>query len=242
MTDRPVKEKLIVALDYDSKDEALSVARELKDHVGLFKVGLQLFSSEGAEMIRLLLKEGTRVFLDMKLHDIPNTVAKAATVSAGMGVSMINFHCLGGKKMLETAAAEVSDHCQKKSLKKPLLIGVTILTSMSEADIVDVGISSALTDEVRRLAAIAKDAGLDGVVASVHEIEAIRKECGNDFLIVTPGIRPSWSKKNDQERITTPSDAIRKGADFIVVGRPITGSTDRQKAAREIVLEMDSAS
>ena len=235
------KDRLIVALDYDRKEQALAVAREIKEHVGLFKVGLQLFSSEGADIVRMLHDEGVRVFLDLKLHDIPNTVAKAAVVAAGLKVSMINFHCLGGKKMLSRAVEEVSEYCAKNSLRKPLLIGVTILTSMAESDIAEVGISPTLIDEVRKLASVAKASKLDGVVASVHEIEAIKEECGKDFIVVTPGIRPLWSRKHDQERVTTPADAIRKGSDFIVVGRPITDSSDRAKAAREVVQEMQSS-
>ncbi|MEW5807137.1 MAG: orotidine-5'-phosphate decarboxylase [Acidobacteriota bacterium] len=233
------KDRLIVALDYSRKVEALSVAGEIKDHVGLFKVGLQLFSSDGADVVRTLRKEGANVFLDLKLHDIPNTVSNAAVVAAGLGVSMMNFHCLGGKKMLDSAVKEVSDYCAKNSMKKPLLIGVTILTSMAESDMREVGIASSLIDEVRRLAAVAREAGMDGVVASVHEIEAVKRECGNDFLVVTPGIRPLWSRKDDQERVTTPSEAIKRGADFIVIGRPITLAPDKRKAAQEILSEME---
>ena len=241
MHDDPIKQRLIVALDYSKKEDALTVVREIADYTGLFKIGLQLFSSEGAEVVRLLRREGANIFLDLKLHDIPNTVSKAASVAAGLGVSMINFHCLGGKKMLARSVEEVSEYCAKNSLKKPFLIGVTILTSMAESDMTEVGISPPLIEEVRKLAAVARDAGLDGVVASVHEIDAIKNECGKDFVVVTPGIRPSWSKKHDQERITTPSDAIKKGADYIVVGRPITESADRVKAAQEILREMKSA-
>jgi orotidine-5'-phosphate decarboxylase len=235
------KEKLIVALDYPSAEEALAVVEELKNHVALFKVGLQLFSNEGPPVVKAILDQGANVFLDLKLHDIPNTAAKAAVAAARMGVSMMNFHCLGGRKMLSQISKEVSAFCSENSLQKPALIGVTILTSLNDEDIQDIGISKKVMEEVEHLSRIAKESGLNGVVASPHEIKTIKNGCGQDFLVVTPGIRPLWSRKNDQERITTPSEAVQRGADYIVVGRPITGSPDRKEAAERIIKEMAEA-
>lgn len=235
------KEKLIVALDYPSAEEAMVVVEELKNHVALFKVGLQLFSNQGPPVVKALLDQGANVFLDLKYHDIPNTAAKAAIAAARLGVSMMNFHCLGGKKMLSQVSKEVSAFCAENSIKKPALIGVTVLTSLNDDDIQEIGIVNRVMEEVKHLSGIAKESGLNGVVASPHEIETIKKHCGQDFLVVTPGIRPLWSRKNDQERITTPAEAVKRGADYIVVGRPITGSLNRKEAAERIIKEMDES-
>ncbi len=233
------KEKLIVALDYSTAVEALKIVQDLRNHVALFKVGLQLFSNEGPSVVKAILDQKVNVFLDLKLHDIPNTAAKAAIAATRQGVSMLNLHCLGGKKMLSHVSKEVSEYCTKNSMKKPALIGVTILTSLSEEDIGEIGISRVMIEEVKYLSSIAKESHFDGVVASPHEIEAIKNYCGRDFLVVTPGIRPRWSMKNDQERVTTPAEAVKKGADFIVVGRPITASSNRIEAANKIIEEME---
>lgn len=233
-----IKEKLIVALDYPTAKEALTVVREIKDLVPLFKVGLQLFSHEGPSIVRAILDQKAHVFLDLKLHDIPSTAAKAAVSAACQGVFMLNLHCLGGKKMLSRACQEVSDFCLAHSLRKPIMIGVTLLTSHSERDIREIGLSRKLIEETNNLALLAKESGLDGVVASPHEIQSIKERCGQDFLVVTPGIRPLWSTRHDQERITTPAEAMRYGADYIIVGRPITEAFLRKEAVQKILEEM----
>ncbi len=235
------KEKLIVALDYPSAEEALVVVEELKDHVALFKVGLQLFSHEGPPVVKSILERGAQVFLDLKLHDIPNTAVKAAIAGARLGVSMMNFHCLGGRKMLTQVSKEVSTFCSDNAIPKPVLIGVTVLTSLNDDDIQEIGIANKVLEEVKFLSKIAKVSQLNGVVASPHEIEIVKDYCGQDFLVVTPGIRPLWSRKNDQERVTTPSEAIQRGADYIVVGRPITASPNRKEAVEKIISEMVEA-
>lgn len=235
------KEKLIVALDRPTAEEALTIVKELKNNVSLFKVGLQLFTNEGPPVVRTILDHGVNVFLDLKLHDIPNTAAKAAIAAVRYGVFMLNLHCLGGRKMLSQVSKEVSEFCTIHSLNKPALIGVTILTSLNEDDIREIGISREMTEEVKNLSSIARESGFDGVVASPHEIQAIKNHCGKDFLVVTPGIRPLWSRKNDQERVTTPAEAIKSGANYIVIGRPITGSSDKVEAAEKIIEEMEKA-
>ena len=222
--------KLIVALDFDSKYKAIQSVEHLREDVKLFKVGLELFSVCGPEIIAEIRNMGCDVFLDLKFHDIPNTVEKAAHAVSGLGAFMFNVHALGGLEMMKRAKYAAGD--------KSKVIAVTILTSTDENALKKCGINVNIEDEVIKLAALAKEAGMDGVVASAKEASRIRKELGKDFLIVTPGIRPASAASDDQKRVATPREAIDAGADYIVVGRPITGATNPLEAAREVLKEI----
>lgn len=208
----------------------MELARRLEGSVGGFKIGMELFYAEGPGVVEAV--GARRVFLDLKLHDIPNTVAQASRVLARLGVAMFNFHCLGGAEMMGAgaqAAREVEAGCK--------LLGVTVLTSHDRAALAALGLDEEPRDVVRRLALSAREAGLDGVVCSPHEIELVRAECGAGFLIVTPGIRPARAEAGDQKRVLSPREALRKGADFLVVGRPITQAADPAQAARQLFAE-----
>ncbi|MFH1074589.1 MAG: orotidine-5'-phosphate decarboxylase [Candidatus Firestonebacteria bacterium] len=228
------KDKLIVAFDYSDEKTALNVAEKVAPYVGVFKVGFELFVSAGPSVVKRIHAFGGKVFLDLKLHDIPNTVAKAVLSAAEMNVFMLNVHASGGLEMMKKAAEEV-----KKTKNPPLLIAVTVLTSMnSEALKNELNVQSTAAEQVVCLAKLAKSAGLSGVVASGEEITAIKAACGKDFKVIVPGVRPSWSAKNDQKRIVTPKEAIERGADFIVVGRPITAAENIAEAAKKVLLEI----
>ena len=233
------KDRLIVALDVADRPSALALVERLSGLVGMFKIGSQLFTAEGPDLVREIVTSGERVFLDLKFHDIPNTVAGAVESAARLGVSMLNVHTLGGSEMMRAAAHAVGDR-GLLWITRPAVLGVTVLTSMDKADLADVGIPSDLSAEVVRLATLARDSGLDGIVASPHEIRLIR-ECitAERFIILTPGIRPAWSARGDQKRIATPVDAIRDGADFIVIGRAITEAADPRAAADRILEEIN---
>jgi orotidine-5'-phosphate decarboxylase len=244
------KDRLIVALDVSTIKEARALMAELAPEVGMFKAGLELWSASGTEIFEAAREVGARLFFDSKLHDIPNTVASACRAISAQGPALFNLHALGGRKMMEAAKAardEAFDELIKaggssEHRQKPALIAVTILTSMSATELEgELKVKAPLQEMVLGLATLARDCGMDGVVASAKEAAAIRKQCGPDFLIVTPGIRPSWSEANDQSRIVTPRDAIAGGADMIVVGRPIVRAKDRRDAARRIVAEMEGA-
>jgi len=235
------KDKIIVALDVDNLDSALKLAKDLKPYVGVFKVGLELINSVGTPQIINACKD-YNIFFDAKFMDIPNTVASASRVLAKQGVWMFNLHALGGKDMM--AKALEAAH-QNKSDKRPLVIAVTILTSMNAAVLKEVGVAEKDVEaQVIRLARLAKDAGLDGVVASPHEIRPIKEACGTDFKVITPGVRSSWAKVNDQKRIMTPKEAIDSGADYIVIGRPITRPPEEigspTQAVKKILQEMEN--
>ncbi len=236
-------ERIILPLDFPTLQEALHMAVLLKDDVGAFKIGLELFTAEGDKAIREVMdRTGKRVFYDSKLLDIPNTVRGAAEAATRMGVWMFNVHTLGGRAMMDAAAEGARTISEKLGIEKPLVIGVTILTSISQEVMnSELRIPGPVSDEVAHLARMAEDAGLDGVVASPHEIEAVRRSCGKQMLVVTPGVRPSWAEANDQKRIMTPGEAIRKGADYLVIGRAITGAPDPVIALRRIVEEIDAA-
>jgi len=223
--------RLIVALDFESKYKALQAVDHLSPEVKLFKVGLELFSSCGPEIVGEIRKRGCEVFLDLKFHDIPNTVEKAARAVSGLGAFMFNVHALGGLDMMK----RVKDAAGAKSK----VIAVTILTSADENALKKCGINVNIEDEVMNLAALAKEAGLDGVVASAREASRIRKSLGKDFLIVVPGIRPASAASDDQKRVATPREAIEAGADYIVVGRPITAAANPLEEVREILKEID---
>lgn len=242
MVPMPARDKLIVALDFSSAEAGARVADLLRGGVGMFKVGLENFSAEGPVLPRYLVAQGDKVFLDLKLHDIPNTVRAAARQAAQLGASMFNLHASGGRKMMDAGVEGTREGmAQRRDGSRPLILGVTVLTSLSGDDLGELGITGTPEDAVVRLAQLAKQAGLDGVVASPREIAALRKALGPDFIIVTPGIRPATAGANDQVRIATPASAIRAGASYIVVGRPITEAADPVAAAEAIVAEMESA-
>jgi orotidine-5'-phosphate decarboxylase len=226
-----VNNPIIVALDLPSPQKALKLAGELAPLVGAFKVGKQLFISGGPDIVRKLRATGAKVFLDLKLHDIPNTVAKAVIAATDLGVQMTTVHASGGTEML--AAAENAAHEQAAMLRAeaPLVLGVTVLTSMDDNNLAELGITGSVQEQVLRLAKLATGAGLRGLVCSPQEIEMLRAELGDDVQLVTPGIRPESSKADDQKRTMTPAKAIQAGANWLVIGRPITGSADPKAAA-----------
>jgi orotidine-5'-phosphate decarboxylase len=236
---RPLaRDRLIVALDLASADAAARLAERLRGGVGMFKVGSELFTAEGPVLARYLVANGEKVFLDLKFHDIPNTVRAAARLAAALGVSMLSVHASGGGAMMEAALEGARSAIGGR---RPLVLAVTVLTSLAGDDLDKVGLSGPPEDAVVRLARLAQQAGLDGVVASPREIAALRGACGPRFVIVTTGIRPAASASNDQARITTPSAAIQAGADYLVVGRPITEAPDPLAAAEAIANEMEKA-
>ncbi|MEE0777300.1 MAG: orotidine-5'-phosphate decarboxylase [Bacillota bacterium] len=236
-----MKDKIIVALDVPTKEDALAIVDELGDAVGAYKIGMQLYNAVGPSILEEVAKRNGKVFLDLKFHDIPNTVASAARTVANLGVFMFNVHASGGYTMMAEAAKALKEEAEKLGVEKPLFIAVTVLTSMSGEELQnEVGVSRAIGDQVVALAKMAKEAGMDGVVASPLEIEMIREACGPDFLIVTPGIRPRDAALGDQKRVKTPGEAVRDGADYLVIGRPITKAPDRLAAVRDIVEEIKS--
>lgn len=238
----PAKNKLIVALDVESVEQARRLVAQLRDVVGMFKVGSQLFTSAGPELVREIVSGGNKVFLDLKFHDIPNTVAAAAVEATRLGVSIFNVHAFGGLEMMERTAQAVAETAQREQLPKPAAIAVTLLTSANEATLREIGIEAQPDNLVSHLARMAASAGLDGVVASAVEAPIIRTATAADFLIVTPGVRPAGTTAGDQKRITTPREAIERGADYIVVGRPILGAPDPVQAAAQIIEEITDAS
>lgn len=233
-----VKKSLCVALDSSDYGWIRSAATALADQVGWFKVGLEAFSAHGPALVEDLAGMGPRVFLDLKLHDIPATVGRAASNCASCGASMLTVHAGGGRRMLEAA---VQGARQGAKLRSPEIVAVTVLTSLDRKALSELEIDKSPADLVSVWAKLAAESGLDGVVASAREAAALRKEFGEDFLIVTPGIRPASSPTEDQRRVVTPAEAIRAGADILVIGRPITGAEDLVEAAKSIVLEMASA-
>jgi len=228
---------LIVALDVDTEKKAVEIIEKLKDDVRFFKIGLELFSSCGPGIVKMIKEKGCDIFLDLKFHDIPNTVANASRAATRIGVYMFNVHALGGFEMMKAAAEAAADEAGKLKIERPKVIAVTVLTSMDKSGLKKIGVNDKMEEEVVRLAGLAKEAGLDGVVASPKEAKLVRERLGGDFLIVTPGIRPA-SSKDDQKRVATPRSALKDGADFIVVGRPITGAADIAGAAKEILKDI----
>ena len=231
-----MRSKIFVALDVETKEKALEIVSDLKGLGACFKIGKQLFTSTGPELVREIVGMGEDVFLDLKYHDIPNTVAKAGVAAADLGVKIFNVHASGGRKMMEAVREEMN-----KLTNPPLVLAVTILTSLGEEDIREVGFDRTIPEQIARLAKLAKDSGMDGVVASPLEIELIRETCGKDFKILTPGIRPAFAAVNDQKRIATPAEALRKGADYLVIGRPITAAENRRDAFLKILEECKNA-
>lgn len=232
-------DRLIVALDVETGAEARSIVDELKGSVGAFKVGLQLFSAEGPPLVEDLVRSGAKVFLDLKFHDIPNTVANASLEAARMGVWMFNVHACGGREMMSRSAGEVKDFCSREGKPSPLMIAVTVLTSSDGETLAEVGVRESVGDQVSRLARLASEAGLDGVVASSHEVPLVRSSVRSEsFVVVTPGIRPKDATSDDQRRVMGPGDAVRAGSDFLVIGRPILRAPDRLGAVDAIVADI----
>ena len=232
---------ILVALDVDSADKALTLATTVRGEVGGYKIGKQLFTAVGPSIVREITALGEHVFLDLKFHDIPRTVARAGVEATRLGVWMFNVHASGSFEMMRATVDEVGAACRKEGLAKPKLLAVTVLTSLSRDDLKLVGVQAGPESQVVRLARLARDAKMDGVVASPHEIARIRRACGPDFLIVTPGVRPKEAGWDDQKRVMTPAEAIRAGADYLVVARPVIQAKDPVKAARDIVAEMERA-
>lgn len=235
------KDRIIVALDVDTRDEALKLVEQLHDLVGAFKIGMQLFNSEGPDIVREINKIGGKVFVDLKLHDIPNTVAQAGKVLTRLDVLMFNVHAAGGRQMMTTMAAEVRQEALRLGIDAPIMLAVTVLTSISAEQLSNDLLIKDLpvAEVVSQWALMAKESGMNGVVCSPQEITAVRAACGPDFLIVTPGIRPRWSEKNDQVRVTTPKDALDLGADYMVIGRPICQAQSPREAAQKIINELE---
>jgi orotidine-5'-phosphate decarboxylase len=232
------KERLIVALDVATKEKAIGLIEKLKTEVNIFKIGSELFTSCGPDIVAAVRSRGCDIFLDLKFHDIPNTVAKSAVAAARLGVSMLNVHALGGYDMMKKAAESVAIEAKALKITKPKIVAVTVLTSMDENSLKKIGINDNMEKQVLKLAKLAKDALLDGIVASPSEVKLIRKELGEEFIIVTPGVRPEWAAANDQKRIATPKEAVLNGATYIVVGRPIVEAPDPLVAVRRIVEEI----
>ena len=241
-TSTRAKDKLIVALDTSSLEDAKRLIDEMNDHTGLFKIGLELFMHSGMKVFDLAKEMNVRIFFDCKLKDIPNTVAQASRNIVKNNVAMFNLHATGGFDMMKATSEAVVEEAQASNLPKPILIAVTVLTSMSDKALKEEqSVSIPMDEQVKKLAKLTKDAGLDGVVASAKEAKIIREALGEEFLIVTPGIRPKWAATNDQTRIVTPSKAIEDGADYLVVGRPITKAKNIKDAYKLVVEEMETA-
>jgi orotidine-5'-phosphate decarboxylase len=227
-------DRIFVALDTTDADQAVAMAEKLNGLVGGVKMGKEFFTAHGPAEVNRVSANGMPVFLDLKYHDIPNTVAGAIRASLKMKPFMVNVHASGGEAMMK-AAAEAANEA---GADKPLLIAVTVLTSLGDEDLNAMGVSGSAEEQVIRLGRLTQDCGLDGVVCSAREVTALRKACGDDFKLVVPGIRPKWASSDDQKRIVTPSDAVRMGADYLVIGRPITAATDPVEAAEKIAEEL----
>ncbi|MBI5625996.1 MAG: orotidine-5'-phosphate decarboxylase [Nitrosomonadales bacterium] len=221
--------KIIIALDYPSAAPAHALAERLQPSLCRLKVGKELFTASGPALLEQLMRRGFEVFLDLKFHDIPNTAAQACKAAASLGVWMVNVHALGGRKMLEASREAIAG-----STRKPKLIAVTLLTSMAQEDLSDIGINVTPAEMVLRLATLARDSGLDGVVCSAQEAALLRKHCGNAFCLVTPGIRPEHASLNDQSRVMTPQAALQAGSSYLVIGRPVTQAADPLQALLDI--------
>jgi orotidine-5'-phosphate decarboxylase len=225
-----INDKIIVALDVPTKERALELVELLRDEISFFKIGLQLYTAEGPEVVRAVLATGAKVWLDLKLYDIPNTVARAVESASTLGVQMLTIHLSGGSEMIRAATAARASNM--------LILGVTVLTSATKQTLHEVGITATVEDQVLRLARLGAEAGIDGIVASPHEIKPLRREFGDKIKIAVQGIRPSWAEPGDQKRFMTPREAIEAGADYIGIGRPITGHAQPGEAVARILQEL----
>jgi orotidine-5'-phosphate decarboxylase len=231
---------IVIALDVDSATQALNLAERLHGAAGMFKVGKRLFTAAGPDVVRKIIAMGERVFLDLKFHDIPTTVAQAGVEAMRLGVSIFNLHALGGSQMMRATVETINETAEREKLERPSILGVTVLTSHTQASLNEVGIERGLEDEVVSLAKLCEAAGIDGVVASPQEIIPIRNATKHpEFVILTPGVRPAGAAPDDQIRIMTPAEAILAGADYLVVGRPITAAGDPVSAAQKILAEIE---
>jgi len=225
-------DKIIVALDVATKKEAAALVEELREQISFFKIGLQLYTSEGPEIVCAVLSTGAKVWLDLKLHDIPNTVARAVESAGNLGVQMLTIHLSGGSEMIRAATAARANNIS--------ILGVTVLTSANEQTLRQVGISDGMDNQVLRLAKLGVECGIDGLVASPHELKMLRDELCSKIAIVTPGVRPSWAEPGDQKRVMTPRQALDAGADYLVIGRPIIADTNPRQALTKILDELES--
>lgn len=233
--------QIFVAIDTTDIAIAAAQAAATRDSVGGIKLGLEFFAANGPDGVRQVADGSAALFLDLKLHDIPNTVAGAVRAAATLRPTLLTVHASGGAAMLRAAADAAGETAAKTGIARPRLVGVTVLTSLAETDMGAVGQQGPIAGQARRLAALARSCGLDGVVCSPHEIDALRAECGAGFLLVVPGIRPAWAAAGDQKRVMTPAEAARRGADYLVIGRPITGAAEPAVAARRIAAEVVAA-
>jgi orotidine-5'-phosphate decarboxylase len=239
MPARTLKTPIFAALDTTALPAATGLAAKLADTIGGVKLGLEFFSAHGPKGIKEVSHASDLpVFLDLKFHDIPNTVAGAVRAASQLGVFMLTIHAGGGRAMMQAAVKAANDAAHEFPVPRPLIVGVTVLTSLDAKDLGEVGVNAPVADHVRRLAELAQDSGLDGVVCSPLEAATLRKDLGPGFKLVCPGVRPTWSAANDQKRIMTPSEALEAGADFLVIGRPITAAPDPAAAAARIALEI----
>lgn len=236
-----VKDKLIAALDFHTKEDALALVEKLGDNVVFYKVGMELFYSVGTPIVEELKKRNKKIFLDLKLHDIPNTVAQGLCSLLRQGADIMTIHGSGGYTMMKTAVDTVRAEAAKLGVKAPKIIAITVLTSINEDDWTGLGQTAPIKEQVVRIAKLAKEAGLDGVVASPQEAKLIREACGEGFMIVTPGVRPVGSSLDDQSRVATPAKALQDGASHLVIGRPIRAAQDPALAAKNILEEMENA-
>jgi orotidine-5'-phosphate decarboxylase len=235
------RDRIIVALDVETADEAREIVDQLNGRVGAFKIGLQLFTAAGPALVREFTGAGVSVFLDLKFHDIPNTVARASVEAARLGVWMFNVHAAGGSEMMRSAADAVDKACVDEGLARPLITAVTVLTSGSAATLAETGVNEPVEHQVARLAGLASENGLDGVVASAREVPLIRTAVASrKFLAVTPGIRPNDATVDDQKRVTTIREAIAKGSDYVVIGRPVLKAADRAAAVEQLVRDAET--
>lgn len=236
------QDRIVVALDVETPAQALALVQTLRGQVGMFKIGKQLFTAAGPDIVRHVVGLGEKVFLDLKFHDIPNTVASAGVEAARLGVSIFNVHALGGSAMMRATVEAVNAAAERENFTKPLLLAVTILTSHDQASLHEIGIERSLQEQVVRLAQLAAASGISGVVASPQEITPLRAAIDDpNFVILTPGVRPAGAALNDQKRVMTPGEAVKAGADYLVIGRPITGAENPAAAAQKISEEIEQA-
>ena len=224
------RDRLIVALDFPTQSKALALVSVLSGSVSIYKIGLQLYTAEGPEIVRAVAATGAKIFLDLKLHDIPNSVAKAVAAAGELGVQMLTVHLSGGRAMLEAAVEARSPNLS--------LLGVTVLTSATPETLSETGVNSGIEEQVLRLAELGKKSGIDGLITSPHEVRILRERLGDKMKLITPGVRPSWSAANDQKRFTTPIEALKSGSDYLVIGRPITADPDPRAAVERLLEEI----